>query len=132
MKRPGLVLSLLMFTQLALAAPPTQTQTIRIAGLAQGAEILVDKWGVPHIYAQNQDDLFFAQGFNAARDRLFQIDLWRRRGLGELSSVFGPAFVEQDRAARLFLFRGDMDKEWQAYGKGARHISERFVAGINA
>ena len=130
MKRPGLVLILLMITRLALAAPPTQT--IKIAGLAQGAEILVDKWGVPHIYAQNQDDLFFAQGFNAARDRLFQIDLWRRRGLGELSSVFGSAFVEQDRAARLFLFRGDMDKEWQAYGKGARHISERFVAGINA
>ena len=72
----------------AVAAPE---QTIKVAGLAQGAEILVDKWGVPHIYAQSQDDAFFAQGFNAARDRLFQIDLWRRRGLGELSAVFGPS-----------------------------------------
>jgi penicillin amidase len=114
----------------ATAAPPTQT--IKVAGLAQGAEILVDQWGVPHIYAQSQDDAFFAQGFNAARDRLFQIDLWRRRGLGELSAVFGPAFVAQDRAARLFLFRGDMQKEWKSYGKGAQRISERFVAGINA
>ena len=117
----------------AAATATSQTsQTIQVAGLAQGAEILVDRWGVPHIYAQSQDDAFFAQGFNAARDRLFQIDLWRRRGLGELASVFGPAYVEQDKATRLFLYRGDMQKEWQSYGKGAQRISERFVAGINA
>ena len=113
-----------------VAAAPSQT--IKVAGLEQGAEILVDRWGVPHIYAQSADDAFFAQGFNAARDRLFQIDLWRRRGLGELASVFGPAYVEQDKATRLFLYRGDMQKEWQSYGKGAQRISERFVAGINA
>ena len=59
------------------------TSTLQIAGLKQPAEILIDRWGVPHIYAENQDDVFFAQGFNAARDRLFQIDLWRRRGLGQ-------------------------------------------------
>jgi penicillin amidase len=110
----------------------TPSQTIKVAGLEKGAEILVDRWGVPHIYAQSQDDAFFAQGFNAARDRLFQIDLWRRRGLGELASVFGPAYVEQDKATRLFLYRGDMQKEWQSYGKGAQRVSERFVAGINA
>lgn len=114
----------------AAAAPPVQT--IAVAGLAQPAEILVDRWGVPHIYARSEDDVFFAQGFNAARDRLFQIDLWRRRGLGQLAEVFGPAYVAQDRAARLFLYRGDMQAEWQAYGKGARRTSERFVAGINA
>ena len=108
------------------------TQTIKVAGLEQGAEILVDRWGVPHIYAQSQDDAFFAQGFNAARDRLFQIDLWRRRGLGELASVFGSAYLEQDKASRLFLYRGDMQKEWKSYGKGAQRVSERFVAGINA
>ncbi|WP_426110245.1 penicillin acylase family protein [Massilia sp. PWRC2] len=132
--RPGLLTSLpvlaLLLSALAQAAP--STQTIKVAGLAQGAEILVDQWGVPHIYAQSKDDAFFAQGFNAARDRLFQIDLWRRRGLGQLSAVFGPAFVAQDRATRLFLFRGDMQKEWQSYGQGAERVSERFVAGINA
>ncbi len=109
-----------------------ETQQIKVAGLAAPAQILVDRWGVPHIYAASEDDVFFAQGFNAARDRLFQIDLWRRRGLGKLSSVFGPNFVEQDRAARLFLYRGDMKKEWQAYGKNAERIATRFVAGVNA
>ncbi len=128
--RRSLLISLLAMAAAASAAPPTQT--IKVAGLSQGAEILVDQWGVPHIYAQSQDDAFFAQGFNAARDRLFQIDLWRRRGLGELSSVFGLGYVAQDRAARLFLFQGDMQKEWNSYGKGAQRISERFVAGINA
>ena len=106
--------------------------TIEVSGLKQPVQILIDRWGVPHIYAANQDDVFFAQGFNAARDRLFQIDLWRRRGLGQLSSVFGSAFVEQDKAARLFLYRGDMQQEWHAYGKNAERIADSFVAGINA
>ena len=110
----------------------TPSQAIQVAGLKQEASILVDRWGVPHIYAQNEDDLFFVQGFNAARDRLFQIDLWRRRGLGQLASVFGPAYVQQDRAARLFLYRGDMQTEWRSYGDGAEAITTRFVAGINA
>ena len=73
-----------------------------VAGLEQPAEILVDTWGVPHIYARTHYDAFFVQGFNAARDRLWQIDLWRRRGLGQLSEVLGERFVEQDRANRLF------------------------------
>ena len=66
------------------AAP---TETIRLPGLAAPAQILIDTWGVPHLYAGSEDDVFFVQGFNAARDRLFQIDLWRRRGLGQLASV---------------------------------------------
>ena len=114
------------------AALPGAAQPVQVAGLAQPARILVDRWGVPHIYAASQDDAFFVQGFNAARDRLFQIDLWRRRGLGELASVFGPAYLEQDRAARLFLYRGSMKPEWEAYGKDAQRTSARFVAGINA
>ncbi|KFI08528.1 PbsX family transcriptional regulator [Massilia sp. BSC265] len=107
-------------------------QPVEVAGLGQPARILIDRWGVPHIYAASQEDAFFVQGFNAARDRLFQIDLWRRRGLGELASVFGPSYVEQDRAARLFLYRGSMEPEWAAYGKDAQRTSARFVAGINA
>ena len=116
------------------AAPGTAaaTATITVPGLRQSAQILVDRWGVPHIFAANQDDAFFVQGYNAARDRLFQIDLWRRRGLGRLAGVFGRTFVEQDRASRLFLYRGDMQAEWQAYGTDAQRIAERFVAGINA
>ncbi|MEA2263858.1 MAG: penicillin amidase, partial [Acidobacteriaceae bacterium] len=64
------------------------SETVTLPNLRQPVEILIDHWGIPHIYARNEADLFFAQGFNAARDRLFQIDLWRRRGLGLLSEEF--------------------------------------------
>ncbi len=116
----------------AIPAHAGQEETVTLPTLRQPVEILIDRWGVPHIYARNEADLFFAQGFNAARDRLFQIDLWRRRGLGQLSEVFGRGFVDQDKATRLFLYRGDMNKEWAAYGPSARPIAENFVAGINA
>jgi len=114
----------------ASAAEPEET--IEVDGLARQAEILIDRWGVPHIYAGDHYDAFFVQGYNAARDRLWQIDLWRRRGLGQLAEVLGEAYADQDRAARLFLYRGDMYREWLAYGSDAKRIAEAFVAGINA
>ncbi|WOH82456.1 penicillin acylase family protein [Bradyrhizobium sp. BEA-2-5] len=103
-----------------------------VAGLKAPGQILVDVWGIPHIYAGNEHDLFFLQGFNAARDRLWQIDLWRKRGLGLLAKDFGPAYAEQDKALRLFLYRGDMNAEWAAYGPKAKSYAEAFVAGVNA
>ncbi len=115
--------------------PPVRgslAQEYAVSGLEQTAQIVVDSWGVPHIYARTHYDAFFVQGFNAARDRLWQIDLWRRRGLGQLSAVFGNAYIKQDRAARLFLYRGDMYREWLAYGSDAKRIAEAFTAGINA
>ena len=127
-----LVLGLLAGSAPARAAAPAELRRVEVPGLSAPAEILVDRWGVPHIYAADQYDAFFVQGFNAARDRLWQIDLWRRRGLGRLSEVFGPAFVEQDRAARLFLYRGSMFREWLAYGSDAKRIAEAFTAGVNA
>ena len=111
--------------------------TLNVAGLAKPAEILIDRWGVPHIYAKTERDAFFVQGFNAARDRLFQIDLWRRRGLGQLAEVFGPAYVEQDKAARLFLLswrsgQGMEEVQLQRAPNEAAGIVTAFVQGINA
>ncbi|HEX4712937.1 penicillin acylase family protein [Phenylobacterium sp.] len=103
-----------------------------VAGLNAPAQMVVDHWGVPHIFAASARDAFFLQGYNAGRDRLWQIDLWRKRGLGRLSASFGPSYVAQDRAARLFLYRGDMAAEWGAYGAGARDAVEAFTAGVNA
>src|SRR5258706_14185748 len=134
---PCFAFALLLAASSSLARESTApVETLRVPGLKAAVEIRIDRWGVPHIYAKTQADLFFAQGFNAARDRLFQIDLWRRRGLGQLAEVFGPSFVDQDRAARLFLYRGDMDREWRIYSarqtRELEPITQRFVAGINA
>jgi penicillin amidase len=112
-------------------AHPTPRHAVPAPGLDAGAEIILDRWGIPHIYAGTQHDAFFAQGWNIARERLWQLDLWRKRGLGRLSASFGAAYVAQDRAARLFLYRGDMDAEWAAYGPDARAWTSAFVAGIN-
>jgi penicillin G amidase len=108
------------------------TETIVVEGLSASAEIAIDRWGIPHLRASTRDDLFFVQGFNAARDRLWQIDLWRKRGLGLLAADFGPGYLAQDYAARLFLYRGDMAAEWASYAPDAQAICESFVAGINA
>jgi len=71
------------------------TETIAVGGLNAPAEIAIDCWGIPHLQASTRDDLFFVQGFNAARDRLWQIDLWRKRGLGLLAADFGPGYFAQ-------------------------------------
>jgi penicillin G amidase len=103
-----------------------------LPGLEGPAEILVDRWGVPHMYASTLYDVFRVQGFNAARDRLWQLDFWRRRGLGLLAEVFGPSMVERDRASRLFHYRGDMHPEWLSYGSDTKRVATAFVDGVNA
>ncbi|MGZ6037524.1 MAG: penicillin acylase family protein [Phenylobacterium sp.] len=120
----------------AAAQEPTSTavkhEAWSVAGLGAPAQMVVDHWGIAHIYAASSRDAFFLQGYNAARDRLWQIDLWRKRGLGRLAASFGPSYVAQDRAARLFIYRGDMAAEWAAYAPGAKESVEAFAAGVNA
>lgn len=128
----GALLAILTAPALADMSSSVRRTSHQVSGLQASAQILVDFWGVPHIYAANTHDLFFLQGYNAARDRLWQIDLWRKRGLGLLARDFGPDYAAQDRAARMFLYRGDMDKEWAAYGPNARTYADAFVQGINA
>ena len=105
---------------------------LTFAGLRAPVEVIRDTWGVPHIYARNQHDLFFAQGFIAAQDRLWQLDLWRRAAEGRLSEVLGPRAVDRDTFARLLRYRGDMEREWRSYSDDARAIAGAFVRGVNA
>ncbi len=103
-----------------------------VAGLDSAVEVRRDRWGVPHIYARTVHDLFMAQGYTAAQDRLWQMEMWRRQGEGELAEVLGPRFVERDKFARLLLYRGDMAAEWASYGPDTKAIVHAFVSGVNA
>jgi penicillin G amidase len=105
---------------------------MNVSGLAAPVRIVRDHHGIPHIYAQSQDDLFFAQGFVQAQDRLFQMDLWRRSVQGRLSEVLGPNFVERDAMTRLIQYRGDLDAEWASYAGDTKAIAAAFVRGVNA
>lgn len=103
-----------------------------VAGLDSAVEVRRDRWGVPHIYAKSAHDVFFAQGFVAAQDRLWQMEMWRRQGEGRLAEVLGPASFERDKFARLFRYRGDMAAEWKSYAPDTREIVTAFVDGVNA
>lgn len=109
------------------------SQSFALPGLTGPAEIRIDASGLAHIRAGSALDAYRVQGFNAARDRLWQLDLWRKRGLGLLAGDFGPGYLAQDRASRLFLYRGDMAAEWAAYGpQDTKAIVTAFVGGLNA
>src|SRR5918993_2549280 len=96
MKRPAFVrqytvfatIVLLSSTAAAAGAQPSG-QTVAVPGLSKPVEIRRDQWGINHIYAQNEADLFFTQGYAAARDRLFQFEVWRRQATGTVSEILG-------------------------------------------
>ncbi len=111
---PPTLLVLLLVT--ASGTPQAQRETLQLPGLSQPVEIITDRWGIAHIYAETEDDLFFAQGFNAARDRLFQLEIWRRQAHGTVAEILGPRELERDVGTRLFQFRGDMDQELRHQG----------------
>lgn len=105
---------------------------IRLDGLDAGVEILRDKWGVPHIYAQSIPDVLFAQGVVHAQDRLFQMELNRRTGLGTLSELFGELALDTDRAIRTFGFNRLGQADWVNASQELRQDIEAYIAGVNA
>jgi penicillin amidase len=135
MKRLLLLCVTASFAVVPLLTPSpssAQTDTLRVPGVVASVEIVRDRWGVPHIYAQSTRDLFFAQGYNAARDRLFQLEMWRRQATGTLAEVLGPRELKRDTGARLFAFRGDMRAELRHYHPQGEEIVGAFVDGVNA
>lgn len=106
---------------------------VAVSGLAADVAIIRDRWGVPHITASSDTDLFFAQGYVAAQDRLWQMELWRRTAEGRLAEILGPDAVARDRLARLLKYRGRHDDaELGSYHPDARRLMVAFVAGVNA
>jgi penicillin amidase len=105
---------------------------LHLAGLRAPVRVARDRWGVAHIYAENQHDLFFAQGFVAAQDRMFQMELWKRSGQGRLAEVMGESELQHDIRARLMRYRGDMQAEYASYSPDTKEILEAFTEGINA
>jgi penicillin amidase len=107
-------------------------EELDVPGVSAPVEILRDRWGVCHIYAQSEHDLFFAQGWSVARDRLFQLEIWRRQATGTMAEIQGKSALERDVGTRLLKFRGDMDRELGWYHPRGAAIVGAFVAGINA
>ena len=118
---------------LAAAHLATIDGAITLPGLRADVRVIRDNWGVPHIYAQSAYDLFFAQGFVIAQDRLWQMEMWRRAADGRLAEILGPSAVERDRLARLLKYRGPADdRELTTYHRDAGRLMTAYVAGVNA
>ena len=124
-----LLIAALPVAALAAASLP---ETLLAPGLSQPVEIIKDRWGISHIYAKNEADLFFAQGYNVARDRLFQLEMWRRQATGTVSEILGKKELRRDIGNRLFMFRGDLNQEINWYHPHGAAIIGAFVNGINA
>lgn len=105
---------------------------LEVVGLNSQVEILRDDLGVSHIYADNQHDLFFAQGYTHAQDRFFQMDFWRHIGAGRLSEMFGSSQVETDMFLRTLGFETLAEREWATMQSPEREILESYAAGVNA
>ena len=125
----GLLASLLL---LSVSARTEEAKSLSVDGLEAPVEILKDRWGISHIYAETEHDLFFAQGYSAARDRLFQFEIWRAQATGTTAAILGPRAIDRDHGTRLFKFRGDMQKELRHYHPRGVEIIGAFVDGVNA
>lgn len=126
--RAFVIVALVVAARAATSTP----ETLAIPGLSQPVEIVKDHWGISHIYAKNEADLFFAQGYNVARDRLFQLEMWRRQATGTVAEILGKKEVKRDIGNRLFQFRGDLSQELNWYHPRGAAIVEAFVKGVNA
>lgn len=115
-----------------LAAQAAPRESLSIPGLRQPVEVIRDRWGLNHIYAQNEDDLFMAQGYLAAKDRQFQFEIWRRRATGTVAEILGPRELNRDIGTRLHKFRGNLDAELNHYHPRGKAIIEAYVRGVNA
>jgi penicillin amidase len=106
---------------------------LKVPGLKEPVEILRDQNGMPHIYAKNDSDMFFAQGYVMAQDRLWQLEMWRRWREGRLAEIYGPQAYDFDARARLMAFRGPWDeKEWTSYHADAERLFTAWANGLNA
>lgn len=112
-------------------AVPSLSGTIRLMELAEPVEVLRDSYGIPAIHAANEDDLYFVQGYLQAADRLFQLDLYRRVGYGELAEIVGEPGLGSDKLVRVLGFGRAAEGDVGLMSPEARRTLERFAAGVN-
>lgn len=133
----GVVLLLVVATLatafgLAFIRPlPTIEGDERLLGLHERAEVWRDTFGVPHIFAADEHDALFLQGYVTAQDRLFQMDLYRRVGEGRLSEVTGDPALESDRFTRTIGFARAAQRDLDMASAAARSDLEWFADGVN-
>ncbi len=116
----------------ALRQPlPRSSGKISVPGLRGQVQVRRDRWGVPHIYASNNEDLFAALGYVHAQDRLWQMELNRRTGHGQLAELFGPVALSSDRFVRTLGFSRLARRDLELLGDESHTAIEAYTRGVN-
>ena len=113
------------------AALPALDGDLHLAGLSAPVTVRRDAHGVPHIEAANEDDLFFAQGYVTAQDRLWQMDAFRRNANGELAEILGPSLLRHDRTQRVMQFRNTAQRMYASMSQADRVRLDDYARGVN-
>lgn len=111
---------------------PKTKGNLSLQGLHEPVDVLTDTYGVPHIYARNEDDLYFAQGYIHAQERLWQMEINRRVGSGRLSELFGPIALETDRFCRRLGMHRSAAEEVTRLPAQTQRILDAYASGVNA
>ena len=123
---------LLWLYSIARASLPQLDGTLQVAGLAAPVTVVRDEHGVPTITARGFDDLFFAQGYVTAQDRLWQMDIMRRFAAGEISEILGGEFLKHDREQRILGLRVAARKSLDVSSAQTRAHFDDYTRGVNA
>lgn len=129
MKRLFLFLTAIILLASVVSAQDT---TLKLSGLKSKVTVRRDERSIPYIEANNEADLYFAQGYITAQDRLWQMDILRRTSRGELSEIFGKLAVEEDKRRRLYGFAKMSEQSATLLSAPARATLEAFASGVNA
>ncbi|MBL8151394.1 MAG: penicillin acylase family protein, partial [Blastocatellia bacterium] len=112
---------------------PTEVKTsLKLTGLKDAVTVYRDERGIPYIEASNEHDLYFAQGYVTATDRLWQMDLFRRNARGELSEIFGKATFEEDKRHKIYGFAHVADEAVKQSSPKALAALQAYADGVNA
>jgi penicillin G amidase len=110
---------------------PMTSGEIKVTGLSAPVQVIRDSSGVPHIKAENEKDLYIAQGYIQAQDRLFQMDLSRRQASGRLSEVIGESTVNNDKFFRTLGLRRAAEASFDQYTDSGKEVLGWFADGVN-
>jgi penicillin amidase len=121
-----------LFRRLLRGTLPKLEGVVELPGLERPVEVLRDRFGVPQIFAENERDMFFAQGYVHAQDRFFQMELGRRAGHGRLSELLGESTLEFDRLSRTVGFHRIASSSVENGSPETLRVLEAYSAGVNA
>src|ERR1043165_8684486 len=132
MRRLLTCLLTLTFFLVPSAAQNEAPQSLQIKGLKDRVTIARDDRGIPYIDAKNDEDLYFAQGYATAADRLWEMDLFRRTARGELAEILGNLALDQDKLHRTYGFAQEADAEIAQASPKSLAVVEAYARGVNA